>query len=473
MNAPIVPNLALDAAFSAQKLAYAAEPYPSLAQRRDRVLRLIRLLEENEEALADAVALDFGHRSRSETKMADVFVSIGSMRHTLRHLRRWMRERHVPTALQFLPARNRLLRQPLGVIGVVSPWNYPIQLALVPASAALAAGNRVMIKPSELTPKTSALMAALIKRDFDAGELTVIEGDARIAQAFVELPFDHLLFTGSTAVGKKVAAAAAKNLTPLTLELGGKSPAIIDASADLAKLIDSLMFGKLLNAGQTCIAPDYVLLPERLQDAFLHEAELAVRRLYPTISGNPDYTAIVSDAHEARIRRLVDDAKDRGARVVLLGEAGENDSARRMQPRLVFGVNDDMALMQEEIFGPVLPIVACNSIGEAIAYVNRHERPLALYWFGSDKAALNRVLYETVSGGVTVNDTLWHINQEDQPFGGVGSSGFGAYHGEFGFRTFSREKPVFYQSAVNGAFLLRPPYGKRLDTVLGLIKKIL
>jgi len=319
MNAPAAPILALNAAFSAQRAAYAAEPYPLAPARRDRVQRLISLLEENEKAFADAISADFGHRSPNETKMAEVFVSVASMRHTARHIGRWMRKKRIPTALHFAPGQNRLIRQPIGVVGVVSAWNYPVQLALVPASAALAAGDRVMIKPSELTPATSALLARLIGERFDAGELVVIEGDATVGQAFVELPFNHLLFTGSTAVGRLVAQAAAKNLTPVTLELGGKSPVIIDASADLSQVLDSLMFGKLLNAGQTCIAPDYVLLPAALENQFLKEADAAVRRLYPTLSGNPDYTAIVNPRHEGRINHLVEDAAAKGARVVALG----------------------------------------------------------------------------------------------------------------------------------------------------------
>jgi coniferyl-aldehyde dehydrogenase len=472
MNAPASPILALNAAFSAQRAAYAAEPNPSEPVRRERVKRLISLLEENEKAFADAISADFGHRSPSETKMAEVFVSVASMRHTARHIGRWMRKKRISTALHFAPGQNRLIRQPLGVVGVVSAWNYPVQLALVPASAALAAGNRVMIKPSEQTPATSALLARLIGERFDAGELVVIEGDATVGQAFVELPFNHLLFTGSTAVGRLVAQAAAKNLTPVTLELGGKSPVIIDASADISQVLDSLMFGKLLNAGQTCIAPDYVLLPAALESQFLKEADAAVRRLYPMFSGNPDYTAIVNPRHEARINHLVEDAAAKGAHVVGLGEAGAKETQRRMQPRLVLNVSDDMALMQEEIFGPVLPVVRYGSRAEAIDYVNHRPRPLALYWYGKDKVARDEVLERTVSGGVTVNDTLWHMAQEDQPFGGVGSSGYGAYHGEFGFRTFTREKPVFYQSRLNGAFLLRPPYGARFTAVLNLIKKI-
>lgn len=473
MNAPVSPILALNAAFSAQRAAYQAEPYPSAELRRDRVKRLIALLETHEKAFAEAISSDFGHRSVHETKMAEVFVSVASMRHTARHVGRWMRAKRVPTALHFAPAHNRLIRQPLGVVGVVSPWNYPVQLALVPASAALAAGNRVMIKPSEQTPATSALLAKLIAERFDAGEASVIEGDAELGQAFVELPFDHLLFTGSTAVGRLVALAAAKNLTPVTLELGGKSPVIIDATANLPEVLDSLMFGKLLNAGQTCIAPDYVLLPAALENEFLKEADASVRRLYPTLSGNPDYTAIVNTRHEHRINRLVADAAEKGARVVALGEKGAAESARRMQPRLVLDVTDEMAVMQEEIFGPVLPVVRYGSRSDAIDYVNRHPRPLALYWYGRDHVARDAVLMQTVSGGVTVNDTLWHISQEDQPFGGVGPSGYGAYHGEFGFRTFTREKPVFYQSRLNGAFLLRPPYGARFTAVLNLISKIL
>jgi coniferyl-aldehyde dehydrogenase len=471
--APLDNQLALR--FEAMRAAFAKDRDPDFNTRLSRLLRLETLLKEGGEEFAAAISKDFGHRSRHETLLAEVLVALGSIRHTKRHLRGWMRARRVHTAAHFWPSKNRLLRQPLGVVGIVSPWNYPVQLALVPAAAALAAGNRVLLKPSELTPNTSALLSRLVMRHFKVDEFAVVEGDASVGRAFVGLPFDHLLFTGSTAVGRSVAVAAAQNLTPVTLELGGKSPAIIDRSADLDALIESLMFGKLLNAGQTCIAPDYVLLPKGMEEQLLRSARAAVARLYPDLLHNLDYSAIASQHHFDRIESLVQRAAASGARVetlVAAGAPGEPNQPRRMMPRLVFEVSEAMALMHEEIFGPVLPVVSYDSVDQAVDYVNRHDKPLALYWYGKDKANRDRVLRQTMSGGVTVNDALWHLSQEDQPFGGVGASGQGAYHGEFGFRTFSHEKPVFIQARLNGASLLYPPYGKRFEYMMNLLRRI-
>jgi coniferyl-aldehyde dehydrogenase len=358
------------------------------------------------------------------------------------------------------------------VVGVVSPWNYPLQLALGPVVGAIAAGNRVMLKPSELTPRTAALLEQAIGERFAPNEFAVVPGGADVGQAFVELPFDHLLFTGSTAVGRLVAQAAAKNLTPVTLELGGKSPAILDPSCDMALAAPRLALGKLLNAGQTCIAPDYALVPAAQVAQFSAAMRAAVAAMYPNAADNDDYTSIVSDRHYARLERLLADATAKGASVVELG--GKPDPARRrMSPLLVLGATDGMDIMREEIFGPLLPVVAYESIDEAIGYVNRHERPLALYWFGEDAASRDRVLARTVSGGVTVNDCLWHFAQEDLPFGGVGASGMGAYHGEAGFRTFTKDKPVFFQPRLNGMFLLRPPYGRTFERVMALLRRIM
>ena len=460
---------------AAQKRAFAADPMPSRETREARLDRLGALVLGHEAEIARAISADFGHRSAHETRLAEVFVVHAGIRHARRHLGRWMRPRRAPTALYYLPGRNRLLPQPLGAVGIVSPWNYPLQLALAPAVGALAAGNRVLIKPSELTPRFSELLERLVAQAFAPEELAVVTGDAAAGAAFVALPFDHLLFTGSTAVGRKVAEAAARNLVPVTLELGGKSPAILDASCDLALAAPRIAAGKLLNAGQTCIAPDYALVPEGRVDAFVEAMRAAAARLYPRYRDNDDYSSIVSDRHYARLRHLLEDARAKGARIVDLGEGErvrEDAAPRRMPPALVLGATDAMAVMQEEIFGPILPVVPYRAPDEAIAYVNARERPLALYWFGEDAAARDRVLARTISGGVTVNDCLLHIVQEDQPFGGVGASGMGAYHGEAGFRTFSKEKPVFYQSRFSGMALVRPPYGRVFERVVAMLRRI-
>ena len=460
--------------FQLQRAAFEKQPFPDLSVRKDRLKRLLALTERHEADICAAIDADFGGRSEHETRLAELFVVRAGIRHTLSHVKGWMRERRVATTLPFLPGRNRLLPQPLGVVGIVSPWNYPFQLAVAPVTAALAAGNRVLVKPSELTPAFSALLAGLASEHFSPDELSVITGDAEMGKAFVSMPFDHLLFTGSTAVGRQVAAAAAANLTPVTLELGGKSPAIFDPSCDLDAATASIAYGKLLNAGQTCIAPDYLLVPKGQSGTVAAKLAAAVARLYPTLRDNPDYTAIISDRHFQRLRAMIAEARDAGADVVEINPAGEDFGAtsRKLLPTLVRNAGPDLRLMREEIFGPVLPIVEYGTVDEAISHVNQADRPLALYWFGNDSTNRQRILRETVAGGVTINDCMLHLVQENQPFGGVGASGMGAYHGEWGFRTFSKEKPVFLQSRLSAGALLRPPYGKTFERLFGLLRHI-
>ena len=468
------PVARLYAILECQRSAFAGQMNPGIEVRRERLARLAAMGEKHAAQIVEAISADFGHRSSHETQMAELVLVGGTIRHAQRHLKAWMKPRRMPTALHYRPGSNRLMRQPLGVVGIVSPWNYPYQLALAPAVAAIAAGNRVMLKPSELTPRFSELLRQIVAESFAEDEMAVVTGDAQIGKVFTELPFDHLFFTGSTAVGRMVAQAAAKNLTPVTLELGGKSPAILDPSSDLATVAPRLAFGKLLNAGQTCIAPDYAFVPKDRIDAFVEHMHRAVSKLYPRLAANPDYSSIVSDRHYARLQALLEDAGARGARIVTINPAGESfDPAMRKQPPvLVLGATPEMKLMQEEIFGPILPVLAYERIEEAIAYIGRHDRPLALYWFGTDRANRDKVLGQTISGGVTINDCIWHIAQEDQPFGGVGASGSGSYHGEWGFRTFSKEKPVFIQPKLNGMFLMYPPFGKTFERMLALLKRI-
>ncbi len=466
------PIAQMDEVFAAQRAAFAREMNPSLGVRRDRLERLLLLTKTHQDAIIEAISADFGHRSRQETDLADIFTVLSAIRHTQRHLRRWMKARRVPTPLHLLPASSELIRQPLGVIGVISPWNYPYQLAMLPVAAALAAGNRAMLKPSELTPRFSELLRQITAESFAPDEFAVLPGDVEMGRAFSRLPFDHLFFTGSTAVGRQIALAAADNLTPVTLELGGKSPAIVDADADLPVAARRIAFAKLLNAGQTCVAPDYMLVPRSRVNAFVAALRNAVAAMYPTIADNPDYTSIVSDRHYQRLSHLVADATARGATKVPMVDVAEGPAAsRKFTPTLLVGADDGMAVMQEEIFGPVLPVVAYDSLDEAIDYVNRHPRPLALYWFGASREHRDRVLQRTISGGVTTNDACWHVSQEYLPFGGVGASGMGAYHGERGFLTFTKEKPVLHQARFNGIALFRPPYGRRFEAMLSLLKR--
>ena len=362
-----------------------------------------------------------------------------------RNLRRFMRPERRHVALPMRLGRACVEYQPLGVVGIVAPWNYPFSLALMPLATALAAGNRVMIKPSEFTPATSDVLATLIAETFSEDEVAVVTGDASIGAAFAALPFDHLLFTGSTAVGRAVMRAASEHLVPLTLELGGKSPVLVDRGQPLDRVATAIAYGKLANAGQTCVAPDYVLLPESDVDEFVEALGKSVAALYPEGPASDDYTSIVNVRHYQRLHGLLDDAQAKGARIVETGPSPEqaNRRAHTIPPTLVLDVHDDMRIMQEEIFGPVLPIVAYRDLDEAIAFVNARPRPLGLYYFGSSAPNHTRVLTRTTSGGVTINGTLLHYAQEDLPFGGVGPSGFGAYHGIEGFRTFSHQKAVF------------------------------
>jgi len=463
----------MESSFEALRAASRAEPDPGLALRKDRLNRLGALLDRRRRDFETAISEDFGHRSVHETRMAEAMMVEIAVGHALRHLERWMAPKRIATQLHFQPGANRLLPQPLGVVGVIAPWNYPLQLSLAPVVGALAAGNRVMIKPSELVPRFSALLKSAIGEHFGPTEVVVVEGDAPVAQRFAALPFDHLLFTGSTRVGRLVAASAAQNLTPVTLELGGKSPAILDRSADLARAAPSIAFGKLLNAGQTCIAPDYVLCPAELQEGFRTRYFAAVSQLYGRDPDNPDYTSIINAAHYERLDRLLADAAAKGAATDMDGRNLADWKARsKFPPCLVLATSADMLLRREEIFGPILPIVPYETVEDAIAFVNGHERPLALYWFGTDTGVRDLVLRRTVSGGVTVNDCLAHLAQENQPFGGVGASGSGTYHGEWGFRTFSKEKPVFYRPRLSGLDLLQPPYGATFERIIGLLRRL-
>ncbi|MEW9622778.1 coniferyl aldehyde dehydrogenase [Rhodanobacter geophilus] len=461
----------LDTILQRMRDAHARDPLPEWHVRAQRLRRLETMLHGRREDIAAAIHADFGNRPAEETELLEIFPSLSALRHALRHGRRWMRPRRRFADLLFLPARTELHPQPLGVVGIIVPWNYPLYLAVGPLVDALAAGNRVMLKMSEFTPRFSALFAELVGRHFAPGEVSVVNGDAAVGQAFAALPFDHLLFTGSTAVGHHVMRAASANLTPVTLELGGKSPAIVGPGARMPHAAERILFGKLVNAGQTCIAPDYVLLPRARMAEFVAAARAAVARLYPDLARNPQYASIATERHYARLSALRDDAQAAGASIESLGDAAPDASRRLLPPVLLTNVRDDMTVMQEEIFGPLLPLLPYDTLDEAIAYVDTRAHPLALYLFETDPSLIDRVLARTHAGGVTVNDTLYHIAQHGLPFGGVGASGMGGYHGEAGFRTFSHIKPVFRQARWNSAGLLNPPYRTRFRRMLDLLLK--
>ncbi|WP_407158477.1 coniferyl aldehyde dehydrogenase [Bradyrhizobium sp. STM 3557] len=466
------PLSALDDLFHAMVARSRSAPPPELAVRRARLTRLRDLIAVNEARFVETISADFGHRAAAETTIAETLFLLTEIKHTIKRLAGWMAPRRIATALQFWPANNRLIPQPLGVVGIMAPWNYPLQLTLAPAIGAVAAGNLVMIKPSELTPRFATLLKELIAAAFEPTELVVTGIEDGVAQAFAQLPFDHLVFTGSTRVGRIVAEAAGKNLTPVTLELGGKSPAIIDVSADLDEAAQRIAYAKLLNAGQTCIAPDYAFVPEAERDAFAACVHNHMLGMFGSNPANTDYTSIISERHYARLEDLAQDAASKGASL-LQRATPDNPAWRRLRkfpPTVVVGATPQMAIMQEEIFGPLLPVMGYRDRSEVITYINAHDRPLALYWFGTDAAARNEVLARTISGGVTINDCLLHFAQINQPMGGVGTSGTGAYHGQWGFDTFSKLKPVFYRSPLNRMADLYPPYGAKIKWIEKLLR---
>ena len=462
---------ALAVLLARQRAASLRHGPPSLAQRRANLRKLRAAVLARKADLEAALDADFGHRARHETAIMEILALTWGIDYLSKKLRRFMRRERRRVALPMRFARAHVEYQPLGVIGIIAPWNYPMSLALMPLATALAAGNRAMIKPSELTPATSGALVALIAQIFSEDEVTVVTGDASIGAAFAALPFDHLFFTGSTAVGRAVMRAASDHLVPVTLELGGKSPVLVDRGQPLDRIAADIAYGKLANAGQTCIAPDYVVLHEGDVDGFVQAWGKAVEALYPQGPTSADYTSIVNVRHYERLRGLLDDARAKGARVVETGPSPEQAKRRAhtLPPTLVLHVHDDMRIMQEEIFGPLLPIVTYKDLADAIAFVNARPRPLALYYFGSSATNRQQVLTRTTSGGVTVNGTLLHYVQDDLPFGGVGASGFGAYHGIEGFRAFSHQKAVLDVGLWNAGALLRPPFGRLTNSILSFM----
>ncbi|MEG3089716.1 coniferyl aldehyde dehydrogenase [Sphingomonas sp. PB4P5] len=457
----------LAAMLAVQREAFMAELPVSLDTRKDRLKRAAALLSDNAEAFCDALSEDFGHRSREQSLLTDIAASVAPIRHAIKSLEGWAKpdKRPVQFPLGLLGAKAWVEYQPKGVIGVIAPWNFPVQLVMAPLAGVFAAGNRAMVKTSEYTPRVAALFEQLVSKYFTADELVFVTGGPEVGQAFAELPFDHLLFTGATAVGKHILHAAADNLVPVTLELGGKSPVIVGKGADIKQATERVALGKMLNAGQICLAPDYMLVEAGDEAAVVDGLRAAASAMYPTLLANPDYTAIVNDRHFERLTGLIEDARAKGATVEMVNPANEDfgaSNARKMPLHIVTNVTDDMKVMQEEIFGPLLPVRRYAGVEEAIAQINRRDRPLGLYYFGGDAGERRRVLDRTIAGGVTLDDVIFHVSMEDLPFGGVGPSGMGAYHGRDGFRTFSHAKSVFKQARFDVAKLagLKPPYGK-------------
>ncbi|KAB8181316.1 aldehyde dehydrogenase family protein [Lysobacter maris] len=458
---------ALRAAWQARK--------PDLASRRADLERLREAFRAQVPAMDAAIRADFGHRSEHENLISEAMVVIAEIDHALAHLRRWARPRRAAVGWRFWPARAQVRPVPVGVVGILSPWNYPVNLALMPLVSAIAAGNHVYLKPSEHTPRTSAWLRQLLADVFPADRVAVALGGPEVGAAFAALPFDHLLFTGSTAVGRKVMAAAAPNLTPVTLELGGKAPAVVCPDFPIEKAAARIATGKWINAGQTCIGVDYVLVDAARRDAFVEAIGAELRARYGDIAASPDYTRIINDAQYARLQGYIDDAHARGLRVLTpLGEAastGAEQSGRLLPPTLVIEPDAEAEVMRHEIFGPILPILSYRSLDEAIATIQRLPRPLSLYPFSHDDANVNRILDGILPGGVTVNDTLVHFGVHGLPFGGIGPSGIGAIHGRYGFETFSKLLPVFRQARWAGSDLIKPPYKGRIDRMIRWLAK--
>ena len=482
MNEHSVPKAApedsiahIERCFWSMHEASRAAPASTVAERKALLRALREVISKHAREFAETIARDFGWRSHDETRMAEVVPALTLVRDAVANLNRWMRPEARDTSILFWPARNRVYWQPKGVVLIISPWNYPLQLTVGALAAALAAGNRVIVKPSETTPATAAALKRTLEGALGPDRVTVAVGGAEVAEALCALPFDHILFTGSTTVGKRVMQAAAQNLTSVTLELGGKSPAIVHGDFDHAVAAQRIARGKLLNAGQTCIAPDYALVQRGRLGEFVRLFQEAAALFYPRLRDNPDYTSIVNQRHYDRLMRLAADARAKGARLITADPAHELPAdeigisdVRKIAPVVVTGTTDSMAIMREEIFGPILPVVAYDTLEDAIAYVNARPRPLALYYFDNHRARVDQVMRSTVSGGASVNDTVLHFAQEGLPFGGIGPSGMGAYHGRDGFRTFSHMKGVFQQSRWTFTDLLVPPYGDRFRRLIGV-----
>ncbi len=471
MNKPVIPSIEetkvrMQALLDLQKRANLRQGPPDARTRKDRLTRCISLLLTHQSEFLDALQSDFGVRSRDMSLFTDIAAAIGPLKAARSQLEQWMkpqRRKVTPAALGLLGAKAEVRYQPKGVVGVVTPWNFPVQLSMDAIAGAVAAGNRVMLKPSEYTPATAELLAQTIDNYFDEEEIAVVLGGPEVGAAFAGLAFDHLIFTGATSVAKHVMRAAAENLTPLTLELGGKSPVVIGRGADLTKTAARVMMGKTMNAGQICLAPDYVLTPRESLEGFISEVRTSVAKMFPTIKDNPDYTAMIDQRHFDRLRGLIADARAKGAEVVEINPGNEDFSQqehRKIPPTLIVGATDEMTVMQEEIFGPVLPIRTYEKLDGAIEEINARPRPLAIYYFGEDPAESETLLNRTHSGGVTVNDVIFHIAMDDLPFGGIGPSGMGAYHGRRGFLEFSHEKAVYRQTASELIAVMRPPYGE-------------
>ncbi|MEI6895409.1 MAG: coniferyl aldehyde dehydrogenase [Colwellia sp.] len=455
--------------FSKQRTASRQRPYLSLKERIEHLKKLEKILTNNQIAIAEAINKDYGNRSIQETRLLELFGLIGNIQYTSKRLKKWMKPQKRHVGLAFFGSKNRVIPQPKGVVGIVTPWNYPLFLSLGPCISALAAGNRCIIKLAANSQNLCRLLDKLISAEFDEQYLSVIPGVS--ASEFTNRPWDHLVFTGSPETGKIVMQTAGKFLTPVTLELGGKSPTIIADDFNIKQAAKRILFAKFLNAGQTCVAPDHVFIPRNKVPQFIECAKEIVSRHYPSAQSK-DFTAIIDDKAFNRLAETLEDARKKGAQTInLLGNDKLDSKNRKIPPHVVVDVNDDMIIMQDEIFGPLLPIKPYDCIDEVISYINQNERPLALYLFSNNQAIQNKVTYNTLSGGMCINDCMFHVAQHDMPFGGIGNSGMGHYHGKEGFIEFSKLRPVFKQAKVTAILALAPPYGSTFDKMINLMMK--
>ena len=447
--------------FAAQKQAFENERHRKLSERKADLKKIELLAKTRADDISRAIDADFSRRSAAESAIAEIGFTIATAKHTRQHLERWSAPKKAPVPMTMAPGTAYVRREPKGVVGIVSPWNYSIQLALAPLVAALGAGCRVMIKPSEYTSEASRFLKEALGEFFSEDHVAVIEGGPDVAAEFTSLPFDHLLYTGSTQVGRIVAKAAAENLTPVTLELGGKSPTVIAPDFSPSEAAKTVTWGKFFNAGQTCIAPDYTLVPKGQQKAFGEAVMNEVAKMWPNVAENQDYTAVISERHHARISQMVEEVREAGATVLQADfDADKAGNTRVYPPTVVIDPPLDSKLMTEEIFGPILPVLGHDGLTDAAKFINERDRPLALYIYTKSKRIARDFLSKTISGGATVNAPMMHISVEDLPFGGVGPSGQGAYHGEAGFLTFTHERGVFESPVWHPIRLVAPPYGR-------------
>jgi coniferyl-aldehyde dehydrogenase len=455
--------------FNLQRQAYLRHPYPSYEERRENLTKLERVLVDNASLIADAITADFGHRAFEESMMAELFTSVDGIRDARKRLKKWMRPQRRHVSVLFATGRNRVIPQPKGVVGVVSPWNYPLFLTAGPLTSVLAAGNRAMVKMATNSQHLARLLAEKFRAVFPEDTVAILPGVR--AQDFSTLPYDHIIFTGSADAGRTVMRSAAENLTPVTLELGGKSPTILCEDFDVDEAASRILYAKFLNAGQTCLAPDYLLVPEAKRAAFVAAAKQIIPERYPDTNG-PSYTSVIDDKSYKRLRATLEDARQKGAEIVpLVPGMTFNDELRKIPPHLVLDVTDDMVIMQEEIFGPLLPVKTYRSLDDVVTYVNGKDRPLGFYVFTNDKATEEKLLYSTISGGVSINNCMLHVAQHDMPFGGIGASGMGHYHGYEGFLEFSKLRPVFTNPRLSLLHLFYPPYTARHRRLLDLLIK--